>query len=298
MDTKRAPSPLARLRRALRRIVCMPSTALHYLYMTMHSQRTSHDVLLALESQRYAEAHPNKMTRFGLKCFSQTDEDGITLEILHRLDALAPGLYAEFGVGDGLENNTLVLAALGWRGFWVGGDVLALDIAKTAPARFAYLHAWITLDNIAGLARQGLARFGAEQADVIGLDLDGNDLYFVECLLAEGLRPKLFIVEYNARFPPPIRFVIDYDDKHTWQSDDYYGASLCSFIDLFARFGYALVCCNAQSGANAFFVRQEFLGLFPEVPPDPRAIYVPPRHRIASEHGHKVSARMVEKLLG
>jgi hypothetical protein len=31
---------------------------------------------------------------------------------------------AEFGVSDGMENSTLVLAALGWSGFWVGGEQL------------------------------------------------------------------------------------------------------------------------------------------------------------------------------
>jgi hypothetical protein len=33
----------------------------------------------------------------------------------------------EFGVGDGTENNTLVLLSIGWRGAWVGGENLAFD---------------------------------------------------------------------------------------------------------------------------------------------------------------------------
>jgi hypothetical protein len=70
----------------------------------------------------------------------------------------------------------------------------------------------------------------------------------------KGILAKLFIVEYNAKFPPPIEFQIDYDPRHTWAHDDYYGASLSSFDRLFSRFGYRLVCCNAHTGANAFFV--------------------------------------------
>ena len=47
------------------------------------------------------------------KCFSQTDEDGITIEILRRIGCLEKGTFAEFGPGDGMENNTLILKSLG-----------------------------------------------------------------------------------------------------------------------------------------------------------------------------------------
>ena len=65
--------------------------------------------------------------KYGRKCFSQTDEDGITFEIIKRLN-IKKGSYAEYGVGDYLEkNNTILLAALGWKGFWVGGEDLNLN---------------------------------------------------------------------------------------------------------------------------------------------------------------------------
>jgi len=70
--------------------------------------------LRLFDNTRLAQlAHPNPLNAFGKKCYSQTDEDGITLEILRRIDCLRNGTYAEYGVGDGTENNTLVLAALG-----------------------------------------------------------------------------------------------------------------------------------------------------------------------------------------
>lgn len=47
-----------------------------------------------------------------MKVYSQSDEDGITLAIVRRLD-IARGVFAELGVGDGVENNTLVFLALG-----------------------------------------------------------------------------------------------------------------------------------------------------------------------------------------
>ncbi len=33
------------------------------------------------------------------------------------------------------------------------------------------------------------------------------------------------IAEYNARFLPPIRFVMPYDDAQSWKHDDSYGAT-------------------------------------------------------------------------
>jgi len=48
----------------------------------------------------------NPLNRFGAKYFSQTDEDGITLEIVRRI-GIRGGTFAELGVGDGLENNAL-----------------------------------------------------------------------------------------------------------------------------------------------------------------------------------------------
>src|SRR5215471_2081035 len=75
------------------------------------------DLVLQFQTEKLQAEHPNPINRFGKKCFSQSDEDGITLEILRRIGRLDKGIYCEFGVGNGTENNTLVLAALGWRGF-------------------------------------------------------------------------------------------------------------------------------------------------------------------------------------
>jgi hypothetical protein len=241
-------------------------------------------------------SHQNPLNNFGKKCFSQTDEDGITLEILKRLGSLNDGVYAEFGVGDGTENNSLVLAALGWRGFWVGGESIRINTAHVDNEKFAYFKEWITLENIMELARKGLAQIKSERIDVISLDLDGNDIYFTEKLLASGFRPKLFIVEYNAKFPPPIEFQIEYDPQHIWQADDYFGASLGSFEKLFRRFHYRLVCCNSHTGSSAFFIDAKYAELFLDVPLDIDKIYVGPRYYLYRKYGHKQSIRTIEKI--
>jgi hypothetical protein len=263
--------------------------------------RAVHDLLLAVRdlmlrgiTDEVIRTHPNPLNRHGRQCFSQSDEDGLTLEIVRRL-GIEAGTFAEFGVGDGLENNTLILAALGWKGFWIGGEALAFDAARTARLRFT--QARIDLTNIVTLATDSMRWLGQPQLDVISLDLDGNDIYFVRALLEAGFSPRLFVVEYNAKFPPPLRFQIVYNAQHVWAGDDYFGASLTSYAELFAEFGYRLVCTNAHTGANAFFVRGEDVHLFEDVPSDIDALYTPPRYQHYARFGHKRSAKVVEVLL-
>jgi hypothetical protein len=153
------------------------------------------------------------------------------------------------------------------------------------------------LDNLLAHFTEGLKRVNATALDVLSLDLDGNDYYFVEALLQASYAPKLFIVEYNAKFPPPVEFKIDYNAQHQWQGDDYFGASLASFAQLFARFGYRLVCCNSHTGANAFFVRGDQAHLFDDVPTDINDLYVEPRYWLYRKYGHTASAKTVELIL-
>ena len=85
--------------------------------------------------------HPNPLVRFGSKVFSQSDEDGITLEICKRLK-IDKGTFIEFGVANGMENNTLALLACGWKGEWFGGENLSFD--ATHSPRLNFSKEWIT----------------------------------------------------------------------------------------------------------------------------------------------------------
>ena len=252
------------------------------------------DLIIGFQTRELQSSHANPLNRFGNKCFSQTDEDGITLEIVRRL-AIPNGVYAEFGVGDGLENNTLVLASLGWKGFWVGGEDLAFNYSKAK--KFRYTKDWITLENIASHAKNGLLMLKEKEIDIVSLDLDGNDIYFAEELLAKNISPKLFIVEYNAKFIPPSRFQIAYNPQHQWTGDDYFGAALANFVELFEKYGYDLICCNSHTGANAFFVRREYRYLFTDVPKNINDIYVGPRYHLYNNYGHRKSVKVVETII-
>lgn len=257
--------------------------------------QSQHDVILRAEWARSMSEAKNPLNGFGAKYFSQSDEDGITLEIVRRL-GITVGTFAELGVGNGLENDTLILLARGWRGFWIGGQDLVFNHALN-PKRFAFFKAWVTLENVVHLVRQGFEKFAMNEVDVLSLDLDGNDYYLAQELLKKGIQPKLFIVEYNGKFPPPIKWSIKYDSNHSWNHTDYFGASLALFSELLAEFSYTLVCCNAATGTNAFFVRNEYLNHFTDVPRNIDDIFVECRYQLFQNWGHAPSPKTVERIL-
>ena len=257
------------------------------------------ELTLNYQTKELQKAHKNPLNKFGKKCFSQTDEDGITLEILRRIGCIENGYFAEFGPGDGMENNTLILKSLGWKGFWIGGENLTID-AKSNE-KFCFIKEFISLKNIIELTLKGKKEINCDYIDVISFDLDGNDLFLVDELLKNNFKPKLFIVEYNGKFPPPIKWRMNYNEKHIWDGSDYYGASLASFNELFENNDYKLICCNAHTGSNAFFIKKEYSKLFDDVPKNIEDIYVPPRyflHNVFGSHSfsHPQSVKTINKL--
>jgi hypothetical protein len=233
----------------------------------------------------------NPLTAKGESYFSQNDEDGITLEILRRLK-LEKSVFVELGVGNGLENNTIILLASGWRGVWIGGETLAFE----ASSRLAFNRAWIDRENVAQLVAEQIKKIGCFPQDIefLSIDLDGNDAHLIKPLLESGLRPSVVVCEYNGKFPPPIRFCVAYDPKHQWDVTDYLGASLQVLVDLLD--GYRLVCCNC-SGINAFFVRLDLIGQFTDVPTDISINFVPAKGLARSKTGHRASPKTIRALI-
>lgn len=254
---------------------------------------TLKDLLIEFQTKIYQHMHPNPLNQFGLKCFSQSDEDGITIEILQRLK-IKKGVYAEIGVGNGLENNTLILVAMGWKGFWVGNEDLAFSYSPSS--KFNYFKTWLTKDNVLDVIQSGMNSIDEREIDVISIDVDGNDIYLANQLLINGIRPKIFIIEYNGQFVPPTKFQIEYNQLHVWQGDNFYGAALSNLDELFRLYDYRLICCNSQSGVNAFFIKNEYNELFLDVPNDIRKIYSPPRYNLLDKYGHKQSHKTIEKI--
>jgi hypothetical protein len=252
-------------------------------------------VSLRKEHRAKVAAHANPLLRHGEKYFSQNDEDGILLEIVRRIGLDSKATFLECGVGNGLENNTLILLMSGWRGAWVGGEELAFALPEPSR-RLLYTRVWITPENAFTLYTEAAQRLGVGQFSVMSIDLDGNDYHILADFMYRGAHPSVIVLEYNGKFPPPIRFTVDYDPSNQFDGTDYTSASLQTFYDLLDGYGYALVACNI-TGVNAFFVDKKFLKKFSDVPPGIEDLFVPTDYACVTGIGHPPSARTIAHFL-
>jgi hypothetical protein len=272
----------------------LPAVIAEAMYQVVHAAQfgRARDAFMAHYWSRKRDQAPNPLVRHGAKYFSQNDEDGILLEILRRV-GLGAGVFTELGVGDGLENNSLILLMHGWKGIWVGGEELAFKVPERGPLRFE--RDWITRENCRDLVARGLDALGEPRMDVLSVDVDGNDLHILRELLGERHEPQVIVVEYNGKFPPPVRWSMRYDPKHVWDGTDYQGASLQSLVDMLREHAYRLVACNV-TGSNAFFVKDAHAARFSDVPDDTATLFMKAEY-ISLHPGHETSPRTIESFL-
>lgn len=195
---------------------------------------------------------------FGNKIYSQSDEDGIIQEIFKRID-VKHKTFVEFGIGNGLENNTLALLFNDWHGLWIDARHQSIRqirehfAAIIDKGNLKVVESFITKENINNLIARNIAE---DEIDLLSVDIDGNDYHILDSITC--VTPRVIVVEYNAKFAPPTLFCMDYDETHTWKKDDCFGASL-KFLEVnLDKKGYCLVGCNV-SGVNAFFVRKDLI---------------------------------------
>jgi len=193
---------------------------------------------------------------FDRKVYSQNGEDGIVAEIIRRVGVKYP-YFVEFGVEAGVECNCarLVLEE-SWNGLFIEG---APPQYEKLAARYGghpgirCVNEYVSSANIEDiLARNGVP----EDFDLLSIDIDGND-YWVWAAIKRW-RPSIVVIEYNAAYPPPQRWVMKENPEHRWNGTNYYGASLASLAALGRRKGYSLVATNPD-GVNAFFVRDDLV---------------------------------------
>ena len=193
---------------------------------------------------------------YGFKVYSQSDEDGIINEIFKRIGTTNKR-FLEFGVNS-TNNNTTFLLLNGWTGGWLeasNSQVIRIKKKYEVLLKKNKLRIYkkkITAENINKVIKS--INFKGV-IDLLSIDIDGNEVYLLNKL--SQIKPRVIIVEYNAKFPPPIRKCIKYDPKFIWKYDDYHGASLQLLVDNLKK-KYALVGCNI-SGINAFFIKKELL---------------------------------------
>ena len=201
---------------------------------------------------------PRSLNRFEHRAFSQDGSDGILAEIFRRIGE-GDRYFVEFGVGNGLENNTALLLSQGWKGLWIDGDREQVATARTTFAaelssgQLTLLNEFITAENIEQLFQ---AAGVPGEPTLISIDIDGNDYWVWKAI--EQYRPRVFELEYNAVYPPGARWVMEYNPTHVWGQNSYHGASLESLFELGREKGYTLVACSL-GGINAYFVRDDLL---------------------------------------
>jgi hypothetical protein len=191
--------------------------------------------------------------------YSQSGEDGVIEEIFKRIGTTNKQ-FVEFGVSQGLENNTAYLLLSGWKGVWLEGSAkFFASIQKTFAPLIASGHltaknAFITAENIEGLFAETKV---PTEPDLLSIDIDGNDYWIWKAII--NYRPRVIVIEYNAHLGPTQPLVMPYDPKWVWDRGMHFNSSIKAYEQLGKEKGYSLVYCNIV-GNNAFFVRNDLVG--------------------------------------
>ena len=194
------------------------------------------------------------------KVFSQNGEDGIISHLLHSVGS-STKVFVEIGVGDGIENNTRLLATQGWSGFWFSPDVPAENV----PSSVVYSNCMVVPRTASAIFSQAGV---PKEFDLLSIDIDGED-YWVWDSLSE-FTPKVVVIEYNAAYRPPASVSVPYNDSlipTVWDCTNYFGASVVALTNLAKKKGYRLVACDRR-GVNIFFVAEKYCAPSAEITPE------------------------------
>jgi hypothetical protein len=209
----------------------------------------------------------------GWRCFSQNDEDGVLLHVFS-LVGTTNKKVVEICAGDCVECNAAnLIVNHGWRGLLFDGSEQNIAYGRKFYARcrdtFFYpptlAQAWITAENVNALVSE---RSFSGDIDLLSLDLDGMDFWVWKALTC--IRPRVVVLEYNARWGPHTSVTLPYkpDFRVDWERPPWLqGASLGAFVKLGRANGYRLVGTH-RLGVNAIFLRSDTgTDHFPEVTP-------------------------------
>jgi hypothetical protein len=201
------------------------------------------------------------------KKYSRFDEEKILAKYIAALLPKAHGHTAvDIGAGNGVRwSNTFALFVGGWRGIGIeaGGKTFRrLKRAYRHHPNVVPCNERADPDRIASFLRS----HGIEKNfEVLSLDIDGNDYWVLQAVLAE-FRPRLIVAEINEKIPPPIRFIAKYDPNFQLRHH-FYGFSIMSVADLCRRYDYAILELEYN---NVFLAPRELPGV---IPLDPETAY-------------------------
>ncbi len=268
--------------------------------LSFNKRNQINDIFINSEIDRIKKNERNKdskrLSQYGYKIYFQNDEDGIIREIFSRI-GVKNKFFVEFGIGDGLENNTLALLFEGWSGLWIEGSKKSVDkitkkMARTIQSgKLTVINEFITKDNIDNLISGNVNT--KNEIDLLSVDIDGNDYHVFKAI--KSIIPRVIVMEYNAKFGPYTEYCMDYDEAHQWKGNDCFGASL-KFLEKNID-NYCLVGCNI-TGTNAFFVRKDLVQNYFLEPFTSENHYEPARYYLCGfPSGHPATYETIEKSL-
>ena len=272
--------------------------ALEYLAISKtHQLRLSRFQFYENLRANAAKQSSKSLIVFGRKIYSQNEEDGIISEIFKRIGTTNK-IFVEFGVENGLECNTRALLFYGWRGLWIESNIPMVQCMKEElpitinTGQLSVLQAFINKNNINELIS---SKIHEKEIDLLSVDIDGND-YHILCAIT-CVKPRVIVIEYNSKFPPPIQYCKQYNENHIWNGSDDYGASIAFYDKALNEMGYKLVVCDL-TGSNAFFVREELIEDKFHEPCNAEHHYQPARYFLNGiTSGHPASNGTIENRL-
>lgn len=210
------------------------------------------------------------------KKYSQAHEESYIEYILKNLPEADSRFIIELGAWDGYHlSNTRYFIENGYSALLIDGDNHGNQEVKQH---------FITKENV----RDVLESYNApSNADLLCLDLDGNDIYILDAIL-QGYCPALIVCEFNPIFQPEQSMAIRYNPAHTWGNDDFYGFSFLAGINLGKKHGYT--CIHQNDNLNMYLVENQILANSLKIPVQdlwkavPKVNYTP-------THYHPVSVK-------
>lgn len=185
-----------------------------------------------LKEPRYGFAR--RLEHYAHKIFSENGEDGMIQEIFRRIGTTNKK-FVEFGVSGGIECNTHLLLHFGWSGLWIEAQeswaqfIDRVFAGAIADGRLTLRNDRVTKDNINDiLPSAGLHG----EIDLLSVDIDGDDYFVCDALTA--VSPRAIVVEYNASFPPPMKYL----NQMSRPDGLCFGASLAAMADMLFHKGY------------------------------------------------------------
>jgi hypothetical protein len=239
----------------LKRIQHLVRKIYRALLVGNRTQRAAYVAEHLYRNPRYDD--PRRLSRQEFRAFSQGGEDGILLEIFRRIGT-ATKTFVEVGLEDGLECNTRHLLAMGWTGLWIEGSPRCTALIRqhfvnelgSGNLRLEeYFVQPYNFDNLIQTAGLPL------EFDLLSIDVDSIDFWLWKGV--QQHRPRVVVMEYNARIPPGIDWTLALDGSNKTYPGG--GASLDALSRLGREKGYTLVGCGF-TGCNAFWVRDDLVG--------------------------------------